>query len=126
MEALGGELRCGFARVGAEEAASGGDGFAHAGRVGLGAVDGFGDDLHADERAATVHHRKADGTHAAVEVQQKVVRLELSVFGGDAVELLGGEGVDLIERQGPSRTGTPQRVSSMKPGPQRVWVSCPE
>lgn len=49
VEALGGELRCGFARVGAEEAASGGDGFTHAGRVGLGAVDGFGDDLHADE-----------------------------------------------------------------------------
>ena len=91
VEALGGELRCGFARVGAEEAASGGDGFAHAGRVGLGAVDGFGDDLHADERAAAVHHRKADGAHAAVEVQQKVVRLELSVFCGDAVKPLGGE-----------------------------------
>ena len=100
VEALGGELRCGFARVGAEEAASGGDGFAHAGRVGLGAVDGFGDDLHADERAAAVHHRKADGAHAAVEVQQKIIRLELNVFGGDAVKPLGGEGVDLIERQG--------------------------
>lgn len=99
VEALGGELRCGFARVGAEEATSGGNGFAHAGRVGLGAVDGFRDDLHADERAAAVHHRKADGAHAAVEVQQKVVRLELSVFCGDAVELFGGEGVDLIERQ---------------------------
>ena len=123
VEALGGELGRGFARIGAEEAAFGGNSAAHAGGVGLGALNGFGDDLHADELAAAVCHREADGAHAAVEVEQEVLRLELGVVGGDAVQPLGGEGVDLIERQGPSRTGTPQRVSSMKPGPERVWVS---
>ena len=56
VEALCGKLRGGLAGVSAEEAALGGDGVAHAGGVGLGAVDGLGDDLHADELAATVHH----------------------------------------------------------------------
>lgn len=100
VEALGGELGRGFARIGAEEAAFGGNSAAHAGGVGLGALNGFGDDLHADELAATVCHREADGAHAAVEVEQEVLRLELGVVGGDAVQPLGGESVDLIERQG--------------------------
>ena len=100
VEALGGELGRGFARIGAEEAAFGGNSAAHAGGVGLGALNGFGDDLHADELAAAVCHREADGAHAAVEVEQEVLRLELGVVGGDAVQPLGGESVDLIERQG--------------------------
>ena len=56
VEALGSQLGRGFARIGAEEAAFGGNRAAHAGGVGLGALNGFGDDLHADELAAAVCH----------------------------------------------------------------------
>ena len=64
----------GCAGVGAEKAALGGDGVAHAGGIGLGAFNRFWHDLHAHQLPAVVYHRKADGAHAAVEVQQQVVR----------------------------------------------------
>lgn len=101
VQALDGQLGRGLAGVSAEEAALGGDGIAHPGGVRLRAVDGLGYDLHADQLPAGVHHRQADGTHAAVEVQQQVVRRKLGVVGGDAVKLFGGEGVDLIEGKRP-------------------------
>ena len=46
-----------------------------------------------------VCHGKADGAHAAVEIQQKVIRCQLGVFGGNAVELLSGKRVYLIKRK---------------------------
>ncbi len=42
-------------------------------------------------------HGKTNGAHAAVEVQQQVVRGKLSILGGNAVKLLGSKGIDLIE-----------------------------
>ena len=101
VQTLGGKLGRSLPRIGAEEAALGGDSVAHPGGIGLRAVDGFGYDLDADQLPAGIHHRQADGAHPAVEIQQQIVGGELGVVGGDAVKLLRGEGVDLIEGQWP-------------------------
>ena len=102
-QALSREAGGGSAGVGAEKAALGGDGVAHPGGICLSAFNRFWYDLHTHQLPAVVYHRKADGTHAAVEVQQQVVRGELGILGRDAVELLSGQCVDLIERQGAFR-----------------------
>ena len=99
-QALSGEAGRSLTGVGAEEAALGGDGVAHPGGVGLGAVNSLGHDLHADELPAAVGHGETDGTHAAVEVEQNVRGLQLGVLGSDAVEPLSGQCVDLIEGEG--------------------------
>ena len=46
-------------------------------------------------------HGKADGAHAAIEIQQRVVRGQLRVLRGNAVQPLGSQRVDLIEGQRP-------------------------
>ena len=99
-QALSGEAGGGLTGVGAEEAALGGDGVAHPGGVGPGAVNSLRHDLHADELTAAVSHGETDGTHAAVEVEQNVRGLQLGVLGSDAVEPLSGQRVDLIEGEG--------------------------
>lgn len=99
-QALSGEAGGGLTGVGAEEAALSGDGVAHPGGVGPGAVNSFGHDLHADELTAAVGHGETDGTHAAVEVEQNVRWFQLGVLGSDAVEPLSGQCVDLIEGEG--------------------------
>ena len=92
--------------IGTEEAALGGDGIAHAGGVGLGAVDGLGHDLHADQLPAVAGHREADGAHAAVEVQQRRrPGSSWAYCGGDAVQALGSQRVDLIEGEGAEADG---------------------
>ena len=99
VQALGGQL-CGcLPGISAEEAALGGNRCTHAGGIGLGAFDGFGYNLYAHQLTAVVCHGKADGAHAAVEIQQKVIRCQLGVFGSDAVELLSGKRVYLIKRK---------------------------
>ena len=100
VQALGGKLRGRLTSIGAEETALCGYGITHAGSIGLGAFDGLRHDLHADELPAMVCHGQANGAHAAVEVQQQVIRGQLSIFCGNAIELLSGQSVDLIERQG--------------------------
>ena len=77
----------------------------HAGSVSLGTFNGFRYDLHTDQLTAVRCHGKTNGAHAAVEVQQQVVRGELGILGRDAVELLSGQCVDLIERQGTQPDG---------------------
>ena len=104
-QALGGEAGSGLAGIGTEEAALGGDGIAHPGGIGFGTVDGLGNDLHADQLTAVAGHREADGAHAAVEIEQDIVRLKLGVFGSDAVEALGSQRVDLIEGEGAEADG---------------------
>ena len=99
-QALSGEAGRSLTGVGAEEAALGGDGVAHPGGVGLGAVNSLRHDLHADELPAAVGHGETDGTHAAVEVEQNVRGFQLGVLGSDAVEPLSGQCVDLIEGEG--------------------------
>ena len=99
-QALSREAGGGSAGVGAEKAALGGDG-----GICLSAFNRFWYDLHTHQLPAVVYHRKADGAHAAVEVQQQVVRGELGILGRDAVELLSGQCVDLIERQGAQPDG---------------------
>ena len=99
-QALSGEAGRSLTGVGAEEAALGGDGVAHPGGVGLGAVNSLRHDLHADELPAAVGHRETDGTHAAVEVEQNVRGFQLGILGSDAVEPLSGQCVDLIEGEG--------------------------
>lgn len=101
VQTLGGKLGRGLPRIGAEEAALGGDGVAHPGGIGLCTVDGFGYDLDADQLPAGIHHRQADGAHPAVEIQQQIAGGELGIVGGDAVKLLRSKGVDLIEGQRP-------------------------
>ena len=101
MQALGGQPGRGLAGVGAEEAALGRHVRAHAGRVGFGAVDGFGHDLHAHQLPAVLRHGQADGAHAAVEIQQQIGGLQLGKTGRNAVQALGGQGVDLVEGQRP-------------------------
>ena len=104
-QALSREAGGGSAGVGAEKAALGGDGVAHPSGICLSAFNRFWYDLHTHQLPAVVYHRKADGAHAAVEVQQQVVRGELGILGRDAVELLSGQCVDLIERQGAQPDG---------------------
>ena len=101
MQALGGQPGGRLPGVGTEEAALCGHSIPHAGGVGLGALDGFGHDLHAHQLPAPSHHGQADGTHAAVEVQQQVIRGQLGVLCGNAVQPLGGQRVHLVERQRP-------------------------
>ena len=101
MQPLGGKPGGRLPGIGAEKAALCGYSIPHAGGVGLGAVDGFGHDLHAHQLPAAVGHGQADGAHAAVEVQQRVIRGQLRVLRGNAVKPLGGSGVDLIEGQRP-------------------------
>lgn len=99
-QALGGQTGGGFAGVGAEETALGRDGVAHPGGVGFGALDGLGDHLDPHQRAAALRHRKADGAHPAVEVQEQVVRAGGGIGGGHAVELFGAGRVHLIKGEG--------------------------
>lgn len=99
-QALSREAGGGSTGVGAEKAALGGDGVAHPGGICLSAFNRFWYDLHPHQLPAVVYHRKADGAHAAVEVEQDIVRLKLGVFGSDAVEALGSQRVDLIEGEG--------------------------
>ena len=99
MQTLGSQLGGSLSGIGTEKAALGSHGFAHAGSVGLGALDGLRHDLYADQLPALTCHGKADGAHAAVEIQQRVVRGQLRVLRSNAVQPLGGKRVDLIEGQ---------------------------
>ena len=101
MQALGGQLGGSLSGIGTEKAALGGYGLAYAGSVGLGTLDGLRHDLYTDQLPALIGHGKADGAHAAVEIQQRVVRGQLRVLRGNAVQPLGGKRVDLIEGQRP-------------------------
>lgn len=56
-------------------------------------------DLYADQLPALTCHGKTNGAHAAVEIQQRVVRGQLRVLRSNAVQPLGGKRVDLIEGQ---------------------------
>ena len=85
VQTLGGELGGSLSGIGAEKAALGGYGLAHAGGVGLGALDGLRHDLHTDQFPALLGHRKADGAHAAVEIQQCVIRGHLRILCGNTI-----------------------------------------
>ena len=61
------------------------------------AVYSLGHALPAYKAAAVGQHRKPDRAHAAVQVQQKVVRLQPGVLPRLGVEHLGGGGVDLVK-----------------------------
>ena len=101
VQPLSGELGGSLPGIGAEKAALGGYGLAHAGGVGLGALNGLRHDLHANQLPALIGHGKADGAHAAVEIQQRIIRGKLRVLRGNAVQPLGSQCVDLIEGQRP-------------------------
>ena len=58
------------------------------------------DNLHADYLLDLVGQAQSDGTGAAVEIQQDIVRGQLGKLPGNAVELLSAVVVDLIECHG--------------------------
>ncbi len=53
--------------------------------------------LNTDQAAAVRLHRKANGAHTAVKVQQKVIRLQPGKLFRLGVQQLGSGGVDLIK-----------------------------
>lgn len=97
VKALSGKAGGGTTGICAEKSALCGHICTHAGSVSLGTFNGFRYDLHTDQLTAVRCHGKTNGAHAAVEVQQQVVRGKLSILGGNAVKLLGSKGIDLIE-----------------------------
>ena len=60
-------------------------------------VDGLRHDLRADDPFGGARHTEGNGTDAAVQVQQKIVRLQPGVLPRLGVEHLGGGGVDLVK-----------------------------
>ena len=97
VKALSSKAGGGLTGICAENSALCGHICTHAGSVSLGTFNGFRYDLHTDQLTAVRCHGKTNGAHAAVEVQQQVVRGKLSILGGNAVKLLGSKGIDLIE-----------------------------
>ena len=97
VKALSGKAGGGLTGICAEKSALCGHICTHAGSVSLGTFNGFRYDLHTDQLTAVCCHGKTNSAHAAVEVQQQVVRGKLSILGGNAVKLLSSKGIDLIE-----------------------------
>lgn len=69
------------------------------------------DNLHADYLLDLVSQAQSDGTGAAVEIQQDIIRGQLGKLPGNAVELFSAVMVDLIECHGEMSNRTPHRVS---------------
>ena len=99
-QALGGQPGGCLAGVGTEKAAFAGDLSAHPGRVGAGAFNGLGNDLHPHQLPAAAGHRQSDGAHAAVKVQQQVVGAQVCIGGSHGIQLFCAGRVHLIKGEG--------------------------
>ena len=94
--ALGGQLgRSGTGVLAAEVGLVGGK--AQAGGGLFRAVYSLGHDLNAYQAAAVGQHRKPDRAHAAVEIQQEIIRRQRGKFPRFGIQGFGGGGVDLVK-----------------------------
>ena len=70
QQAVGGQFLCGGSGVGTEKLRVL---YPHCGGIAPGALHRFGYDLYTDKPAAVLRHGKADGTRAAIKVQQRIL-----------------------------------------------------
>ncbi len=61
------------------------------------AVYSLGHDLNAYQAAAVGQHRKPDGAHTAVKIQQEIIRRQRGKFPRFGIQGFGGGGVDLVK-----------------------------
>ena len=61
------------------------------------AVYSLGHDLNAYQAAAVGQHRKPNRAHAAVEIQQEIIRRQRGKFPRFGIQGFGGGGVDLVK-----------------------------
>ena len=86
----------GLARIGAEKAHVGDS---VPGGVGLGILDGGGDDLHPGDAFAHTGQSQSDGSHPAVEIQRPGAGAQIGPGADLAIEVLGLVVVDLVKGQ---------------------------
>ena len=73
----------------------------------FGVLHRLGNDLDADDLARMAAHGQGDGTHAAVEIQHRILTGDAGGLNGGAVKLLRLMVVDLVEGSGGQPEGQP-------------------